>query len=168
MKKLTILVGLAMALALALPGGAEATVLSEVRKLTASDAQTFDLFGVSVAVAGDTAIVGAYLEDTGGSDTGAAYVFQRDQGGPGNWGEVTKLTASDAQDGDLFGWSVAVSGDTAVVGAFREDAGGDFFSNFGAAYVFERNQDGPNNWGEVKKLTASDAQDVDQFGRSAA
>ena len=118
------------------PGGqsAEAALLSEVKKLLASDAQELDNFGYSVAVSGDTAVVGAYLEDAGGGGAGAAYVFWRDEGGTGNWGEVKKLTASDAQADDEFGISVAISGDTAVVGAWREDAGG---SDAGAAYVFE-------------------------------
>ena len=137
----------------------------EVTKLTASDAQEGDQFGILVAVSGDTAVVGAYLEDAGGADAGAAYVFQRDQGGADNWGEVTKLLASNAQAGDLFGWSVAISGDTAVVGAFGEDAGG---SDAGAAYVFGRDQGGADNWGEAKKLLASDAEASDQFGVSVA
>jgi hypothetical protein len=79
--------------------------------------------------------VGAPGEDVGGSvSAGAAYVFGRDEGGADNWGEVQKLTASDAQDFDVFGFSVAVSGDTAVVGAIGEDAGG---ADAGAAYVFQ-------------------------------
>ena len=137
----------------------------EVTKLTASDAQGGDFFGQSVAISGDTAVVGAYREDAGGSDAGAAYVFQRNEGGADNWGEVKKLTASDAQAGDQFGISVAVSGDTAVVGASTEDAGGD---DAGVAYVFERDEGGAGNWGEVKKLTASDAQALDHFGFSVA
>ena len=106
------------------PQSAEAAFLSEVKKLLASDLEAVDSFGVSVAVSGAAAVVGAYLEDAGGSNAGAAYVFQRDQGGTDNWGEVKKLTASDAQTSDFFGISVAVSGDTAVVGAVGEDAGG--------------------------------------------
>ena len=137
----------------------------EVKKLTASDAQANDIFGLSVSISGDTAVVGAPAEDAGGDAAGAAYVFQRDQGGAGNWGEVKKLTASDADQGDFFGGSVAVSGDTAVVGAVGEDAGG---GNAGAAYVFQRDQGGAGNWGEVKKLTASDAGVNDQFGSSVA
>ena len=133
----------------------------EVTKLTAPNAQAEDRFGWTVAVSGDTAVVGAHLDDAGGAFAGAAYVFQRDQGGAETWGRVTKLTASDAQTRDFFGWSVAVSGDTAVVGAFWEDAGG---SNAGAAYVFQRDQGGTDNWGEVKKLLASDAQADDEFG----
>ena len=144
---------------------AEATELSEVKKLLASNAGVGDRFGRSVAVSGDTVVVGAPGGLGIAIKAGAAYVFQRDEGGAGNWGEVTKLTASDAQIGDRFGNSVAVSGDTAVVGAYREDAGG---TDAGAAYVFQRDQGGPGNWGEVKKLTASDAQDIDEFGISVA
>ena len=100
-----------------------------------------------------------------GSAAGAAYVFERDQGGAGNWGQVKKLTASDAEAGDDFGASVAVSGDTAVVGAAYEIRRG---SAAGAAYVFERDQGGAGNWGQVKKLTASDAEADDRFGASVA
>ena len=62
-----------------------------------------------------------------------AYVFERDQGGPNNWGQVVKLTASDAAAGDEFGVSVAVAGDTAVIGAFLHDDAG---LSSGSAYVF--------------------------------
>ncbi len=153
-------------LGLALPGeqNVEAAFLSEVKKLLASDAQAGDDFGYSVAVSGDTAVVGAWQEDAGGSNAGAAYVFQRNEGGQDNWGEVKKLAASDAQAFDQFGDSVALSGDTVVVGASQESAGG---SNAGAAYVFQRDQGSQDNWGEVKKLTASDAEAQDGFGRVA-
>ena len=144
MKKLTILIGLAMTVALVLVAGASAASLSEVKKLTASDAQAGDQFGISVALSGDTAVVGANGEDAGGTNAGAAYVLQRDQGGADNWGQVTKLTASDAQANDFFGISVALSGDTAVVGANEEDAGG---SGAGAAYVF-----GPGFVGGIAEL----------------
>ena len=138
---------------------AEATDLSEVKKLTASAAQADARFGRSVAVSGDSAIVGAPQPGIGeNGPAGAAYLFERNQGGPDNWGEVTTLTASDAQFNDVFGFSVAISGDTAIVGAFRQ----------GAAYIFERNQGGPGNWGEVTKLTASDGQFNDIFGFSVA
>ncbi|MFQ5616567.1 MAG: hypothetical protein ACE5GO_08925, partial [Anaerolineales bacterium] len=126
---------------------------------------TFDSFGFSVAADGNTIVVGAYGDDACCADAGAAYVFERDQGGAGSWGEVTKLTASDAAAGDEFGVSVAISGDTIVVGARFNDGGG---SDAGAAYVFEHDQGGAGNWGEVKKLTASDAATGDEFGGSAA
>ena len=159
MSRLILLAIVSMVLALALPGSTEATSLNEVKKLTASDAEDLDNFGQSVAVSGDTAVLGASGEDAGGIQAGAAYVVRRDQGGSGNWGEVAKLTASDAQLGDFFGQSVAVSGDIVVVGA----------PGFpGVAYVFQRNQGGADNWGQVAKITASDAQGGASFGQSVA
>jgi hypothetical protein len=137
----------------------------QVRKLVASDAQNDDYFGNSVAISGDTVVVGARLEDGAGSDRGAAYVFARNGGGTDAWGQVQKLTASDAQDSDQFGMSVAISDDTAVVGASYEDGAG---SARGAAYVYMRNSGGANNWGQLKKLTASDAENTDYFGASVA
>ncbi len=145
--------------------GAEASSLHEIRKLLASDAQAYDYFGRSVAVSGDTAIVGAHEEDAGGNRAGAAYVFQRNQGGADNWGQVTKLTASDPQVDGYFGGSVTISGDTVIVGSTGAKAGG---IRTGAAYVFQRNEGGIDKWGEVKKLTASDAQAGDNFGLSVA
>ena len=85
-------------------------------------------------VSGDSVVVGAVGEDAGGSSAGAAYVFERGEGVAGNWGEVQKLSASDAQADDSFGAGVAMSGGTAVVGTPFEDAGG---THAGAAYVFE-------------------------------
>jgi hypothetical protein len=137
----------------------------QVQKLTASDAAADDNFGWSVAISGDTVVVGAYGDDDGGDDSGSAYVFERNQGGADNWGQVQKLTASDAAADDYFGWSVAISGDTVVVGAYGDDDGG---GGSGSAYVFERNQGGADNWGQVQKLTASDAAANDVFGRSVA
>lgn len=90
-------------------------------------------------------------------ETGAAYILYRNEGGADNWGEVTKLTASDGEANDHFGRSVAISGDMAIVGAHFDDT-------FGAAYVFGRNEGGPNNWGELFKLTASEPERGEQFG----
>lgn len=143
----------------------------QVLKIAASDAQSIDDFGSSVAISGDTVIVGAPLEDGGEGDpmveTGAAYIFDRNQGGLNNWGQVVKLSAGDAQELDYFGYAVAISGDTVVVGAREESGGtGDPLPNAGAAYIFERNAGGANNWGQVTKLTAEDTQAGDLFGTS--
>ena len=83
-------------------------------KLTASDANARDRFGVSAAVSGDVAVVGAAYDDGRGVDSGSAYVFRRVGGA---WVEEQKLTASDGASHDEFGHAVAVSGDVAVVGA---------------------------------------------------
>src|SRR5262252_249356 len=137
-----------------------------VKKLIASDGATDNLFGASVAIYGDTAIVGAPGEVTNVSYPGSAYIFERNQGGANNWGEVKKLTASDGDGNDFFGCSVAIYASTAIVGA--NGAGEPFNIRLGAAYIFDRNHGGANNWGEVKKLTASDAAELDFFGDSVA
>ncbi len=129
----------------------------EVNKLMVSDAQAEDNFGNSVSISGDYAIVGARYEDAGGSDAGAAYVFKKNS--TGQFEEVNKLMASDAQLSDQFGNSVSISGDYAIVGAYREDTGE---SSAGAAYIFEKNSTG--QYEEVNKLMASDAQAGDYFG----
>ncbi len=144
-------------------GGANAWNL--VKKLTAADAEAGDEFGISVTAAGDVVVVGSFYESSGGAGAGAAYIFERNAGGVDNWGELKKLVASDADAGDLFGWSVAVAGDVVVVGAKSEASGG---AGAGAAYVFERNTGGTNAWGEVKKLTASDAEAGDYFAHSVS
>ena len=136
-----------------------------LKELTASDSTDDDIFSSSVAISGNTFVVGACWKNDAGLERGAAYVYERNQGGPNNWGEVQKLTASDAQDVDWFGCSVAISGDRIIVGAYYEDGWG---SNQGAAYIYGRDQGGLDNWGQVKKLTASDAANQDGFGRSVS
>ena len=135
----------------------------EVTKITASDRAAFDLFGRSVGISGDTVVVGANFDDDNGSDSGSAYIYERNEGGSNNWGEVTKITASDGADNDRFGLSVGISGDTVVVGANFDDDNG---SDSGSAYIYERNEGGSNNWGEVSKKTASDGAANDLFGLS--
>ena len=127
----------------------------ETQKLTASDGGESDQLGFSVAVSGSTIVAGA-VGVSGNSFRGAAYVFNR-QGG--SWVEAQKLTASDGSTGDVFGFSVAISGSTVVVGAFADNT----FQ--GSAYVFNR-QGG--DWVETQKLTASDASTFDLFGFSVA
>ena len=137
----------------------------QIKKLVASDPGDDDLFGLSVAISGDWAVVGAAGEDGTGTDQGAVYVFLRDQGGADNWGQVKKIRAGDAADDDGFGFSVALDGDTLVVGADGEDGAG---TDRGAAYVFERDQCGADNWGQVAKLAAGDPDDDNQFGFAVA
>ncbi|MFK7969348.1 MAG: hypothetical protein AB8F95_03225 [Bacteroidia bacterium] len=107
---------------------------TEVNKLLASDKASGDYFGISVSLSGDYAIVGARLESDGGTTyNGAAYIFERDTSG--NWTEVNKLLASDKADSDLFGYSVSISGNDLLVGAYLKRDGGT--RQHGAAYFFE-------------------------------
>jgi hypothetical protein len=139
--------------------------MTETAKLTAADAAAGDEFGASVALHGDTVVVGAYEDaHAGGSHAGSAYVFMHSEGGA--WVQQAKLTASDAAPVDWFGWSVATDGLTVLVGAPPEDHGGSEWA--GAVYVFVRPQDGWMDMTEVAKLTASDAGSGDWFGYSIA
>ena len=138
----------------------------EIAKLTPSDG-TAGYFGSSVALAGGTVVVGAYADDDGSflsakTKSGSAYVFRTSDGGA-TYGEVAKLTASDAAKDDYFGYSVAIDGATIVVGAYYYGS-----NNWkGSTYVFQTS-DGGATYGQVAKLTASDAAAGDYFGWSVA
>ena len=135
------------------------TTWSQQQKLVASTRTDYDQFGEAVAINGDTIVVGALFEDSGGSASGTAYVFTRSGT---TWSQQQKIVASDAQASDQFGGNVAITGDTIVVGALYEDAGG---SNAGAAYVFTRSG---TTWSQQQKLVASDAAAGDRFGSSSS
>ena len=135
------------------------TTWSQQAKIQASDKEASDYFGEAISISSDTIIVGANMEDTGGTYAGAAYVFTRSGT---SWSQQAKIQASDKQAGDYFGESVYIEGDTAVVGANMEDTGG---TDAGAAYVFTRSG---TTWTQAKKIVASDAQAGDEFGYSIA
>ncbi|MCE2881041.1 MAG: FG-GAP-like repeat-containing protein [Planctomycetaceae bacterium] len=129
----------------------------QIAKLTASDGATGDLFGTSVALKGDTIVVGAPGADvSGGVDRGAAYVF-RNTGGS-SWSQEAKLIASNGVAGDQFGGSVATRSSRALVGASEKGSGA------GAAYLF-RSTSGV--WTEAVALTAGEAGTIG-YGRSVA
>lgn len=137
----------------------DGTSWSEQAKLTASDAGASEVFGISVAVSGETAVVGAHFDDAPYHDSGSAYVFVRDGT---TWSEQAKLTANDVSADAYFGGSVAIEGDTIVIGANGDDGAG---TDAGAAYVFVRNG---TIWSQQAKLTAIDALAAYQFGRSVS
>ena len=126
----------------------------EAQKLTASDGAGGDNFGESLGISGDYAVVGATLDDDKGSDSGSAYIFERNASG--TWVEVQKLTANDGAAGDWLGLGVSISGDRVIAGAFRDD------SSKGSAYIFERDASG--TWAQQQKLTASDGAAGNAFG----
>ena len=104
-------------------------------KLTAMDAAASDLFGQSVSISGDYAIVGAFGDDDAGHLSGSAYIFIRSGE---TWSEQAKITASDAAAGDRFGGSVFISGDYAIVGASGDDDAGE---DSGSAYIYHSRDD---------------------------
>ena len=134
-------------------------------KLTASDAAADDRFGSSVAISGNTVVIGTVFDNDGGTYSGSAYLFEKPAGGWINMTQRAKLTASDAAAGDLFGSSVAISGDTIVIGAAGDDDGG---ASSGSTYLFEKPASGWINMTQRAKLTASDAAAGDLFGSSVA
>ena len=147
------------------------TTWTQQAYLKANNTGASDKFGIAVAVAGDTVVVGAPYEDGSATDSGAAYVFSRNGS---LWTQQAFLKASNTGASDLFGEAVAVSGDTAVVGAYQEDSnatgvGGsqsdDSATNSGAAYIFTRNE---TAWTQQAYLKASNTGGGDQFGDSVA
>lgn len=130
-------------------------IFTQQSYLKASNTSEEALFGSSVAVDGDTLVVGA----PGDGGSGAAYVFKL---GASGWTEQAYLKASNAQTGNQFGRSVSISGDTLVVGAPGENGGG---TGAGAAYVFVRNG---NTWSQHAFLKASNVEAGDVFGAAVS
>ena len=124
--------------------------------LAAPAATVEDTFGVSMAVDGNTLVVGAQFADARGKDSGLAYVFER-RGEA--WHQAAVLSANDAEPDDQFGLTVSVSGETIAVGARLEDSRE---RDAGATYLFHRRG---GTWQQAAKLTASDAVRGNLFGR---
>jgi hypothetical protein len=160
----------ACALALAAPAmagtGTSAQRLQHLRgtseqKLVADNGLAGDQFGTALASDGQLALVGAPGADIGANaDQGAVYVFAKTGA---NWTQVAEITAPDGAAGDAFGSAVALSGTTAVIGAFTVDVGAN--SNQGAAYVFVN--DG-GTWSEAARLVSDDGAAFDNFGNAVA
>ena len=159
------------------------TSWSQQAYLKASNAEGSDLFGISVAITGNSVVIGAASEgsnattingdenDNSASGAGAAYVFIRNGT---SWSQQAYLKASNAEGNDQFGVSVAISGDTVLVGASNEasntttvngDENDNSATGAGAAYVFLRSG---TSWNQQVYLKASNAEAGDQFGASVA
>lgn len=135
------------------------------QKLLSSRPIGYEDFGWSVSLDGNTALIGT---KPGGAYPnspeygGAAYVFTRTGS---SWTEQARLTASDADFLDMFGCSVSLDGNTALIGAFDDEITVNGLGNAGAAYIFTRTGD---DWTEQKKLIAPDGNSFDRFGRSVS
>ena len=131
-------------------------------EVTSSDGVSQDQFGSSVAVSGSTALVGAPCHPAaGGCGPGSAYVFTQSVT---SWSQQAELTASDGVAQDQFGWSVALDGTTAVVGATLHTVGSN--QEFqGAAYIFTQTV---SSWSQQAEISASDGVSQDKFGYSVA
>jgi len=129
---------------------------NELAKIQASDVQAGDEFGYSVAVSDTRIVVGAWKEDTAGSNAGSVYIFDI------NGNQLAKIQASDAQASDYFGQSVAVSDTRIVVGAPFENTNGTYWEYVGSIYIFDINGN------QLAKIQANDAQASNYFGTSVA
>ena len=129
------------------------------QKVWGDGGRPWEFFGFSVSVSGDTLVIGATDAQNGGTRSGAAYVFRRLGA---EWIREQKLLADDGAHDDMFGRSVSLSGDVAVIGAYRDDDNG---SDSGSAYVFRFNG---TTWFQEQKLVADDGTASDGFGHSAS
>ncbi|MEY3231202.1 MAG: hypothetical protein RL689_1291, partial [Planctomycetota bacterium] len=137
------------------------TTWTQQAKLVALDGAAGDNFGSSVAILGDTAIVGASGDDNGAvADQGSIYIFTRSGT---TWTQQAKLVASDGAAGDFFGRSLAIAGDSVIVGARADDVGAN--NDQGSAYVFTG---GGASWTQQAKFLAADGAAGDQFGSSVS
>ncbi|MBL8165532.1 MAG: hypothetical protein JNJ61_26350, partial [Anaerolineae bacterium] len=120
-----------------------------------------DQFGTSVSMSATTALVGAPQDDDAGNNSGSAYLFSL--AADGGWPQAAKLVADDASAGDVFGYSVSLDGNWALIGAFFDDNPG--ATNSGAAYLFQR---GGTGWSQNQKLVANNAAAEDRAGYAVA
>jgi hypothetical protein len=135
---------------------------TQPKQLTANVPAQTDLFGSSVGIFGDYAVVGAWNKTANGiTNSGTAYIYIRS--GINDWTEQKQLTSSNAVQGDLFGYAVAISGDYVIVGAYRKTVSGSSYA--GSAYIYNWNG---TEWIEQKILTLSNTSNNDNFGFSVS
>ena len=132
-----------------------------VKSFVGSDTVARDYFGRSLSMEGDTLVVGAHNSDQQGSGSGAVYVFRKDEGGTGNWGQTHRLLASDGAAGDNFGIAVSVDRDQLIVGAYKNDTANG--TNSGQVYFYSRVG---NVWSQTGVHLGQAAED--QFGSTVA
>jgi hypothetical protein len=121
----------------------------ERKRLIAEDGVAFDQLASTVAIDGNTIVLGAFRADVGSVlQQGVAYVFERDAGGTDNWGQAVKLTDDSVGVIGNFGSSVALKGDLLAIGASR--GGGN-----GQVTIFERDRGGAGAWGKVTSISDS-------------
>ncbi len=131
----------------------------QLARIVANDPARRDRFGETVALNGNTALIAATQDDDGGDNAGSVYVFDiSDASIPV---QLTKILSSDIEAGDLFGTSIAMSGEVAVIGAVHDDDNG---IGSGSAYVFDISD--AANPVEIAKLLPDDGMELDAFGSS--
>ncbi len=147
---------------------------SATQKISASDNNAEDYFGYSVSIDQNHILIGAEGEDEDQNQSnyidfaGSAYIFELNTESD-TWNQMQKIVSSDRQASDCFGHSVAISGNYAIIGAYKEDedvSGTNTLSESGSAYIFKC--DNSNNWSQIQKIVAPDRNVSDNFGNSVA
>ncbi len=114
---------------------------NHIARIATSDQAAAESFGFSIGISNDTIVVGAPYDDAAGEDSGSVFIYQQEQREGDGWRGVAKLTAYDGGPHDNFGYSVAIHGDTVIVGT-QINLGG-------SVYIYDRNQGGVDAWGLV-------------------
>ncbi len=139
--------------------------MTQAAKLKPSDGATGDYFGYSVSISGDNIVIGSYSDDDNGSASGSAYVFAKPLAGWTSMTQTAKIKPSDGGANDFFGYSVNVSADTVVVGAYGSD---NVVTEAGAAYIFVKPEAGWTSMIQTAKISTSDTVNYGRFGCSVA
>jgi hypothetical protein len=133
---------------------------NQTAKLTTSDAGSADNFGFALALQADTAVIGAFLDGSAGPETGTVYVFNRSGS---QWLQQAALRSADANEGDWLGWSVAISNNTILAGAMRDDTPAGDFAGSVRAFTFAGGA-----WSELGQLDAGNDVRESYFGQAIA
>ncbi|MEA3228864.1 MAG: Ig-like domain-containing protein [Campylobacterota bacterium] len=139
--------------------------VEQIATINASNAGKEDWFGHSVSIDGDYIAVGAYGEDTEGDNTGSVYLFKRASDNKDDVSQIAMLLIDNARDYDYFGYSVAISGDYILVGAYGEDT---TIGGAGTAYLFKRKSDREDDVALLSTFQAKEPHYKDYFGKSVA
>ena len=146
-----------------LRGYSQATPPPLLSKISATDKSVSDRFGWSIAQSGSTIAIGAFKNDNNGFiDHGAAYLYKMENDGTSTF--LSKVTATDGANNDLFGYSISLSGNTLAVGAVWSDPGG--LTDAGAVYLYQLQSNGSPN--SPTKIIAHDKAANDFFGATVS
>ncbi len=136
----------------------------QIIKLYPSNISEANSFGYEVTISGDNAVVSSPLTTIGGLQmVGAAYLFNKNKGGENNWGEVIEIIQPLANANDVFAYRCDINGENLIIGSFGNNENG---TNAGAAYIYNKNFGGDNNWGLAKKIIPNDIAPLDGVGSS--
>jgi len=139
--------------------------ISLIAKLSASNAGKEDWFGHSLSIDGDYIVVGAYGEDSENDNAGAVYLFKRKSDEKNDTSQISMILIHNSRDFDYFGYSVDISGDYIIAGAYGEDTTA---NGAGTTYLFKRESDDEDDVTLLKAIQVKEPHSKDYFGKSVA